>query len=123
VLTKLKTPMIMENRALITAWYTWYDDDGAIYTMGTDKGNDACYEQYCDEVGKDVIMRQRLSYNKFYELDGTLYFEDVQCYSLGGKVPDFIQKWASNQAHQETQQFAEFLANGVVPSLGPLAAE
>jgi len=52
-----------------------------------------------------------------------LFFEDVQCYNMGGKVPEFINKWVLNQTYQESQHFAEVLATGTVPSMGPLAAD
>jgi len=67
VLNKLKTPMVMDDRSLITAQYFWTSEDGSFHSLGTDKGNDACYEQYCDLIGKDTLMKQRLSYNHFYE--------------------------------------------------------
>ena len=96
LLTKLKTPAIMDDRVIVSAYYDWTNEDGSYETLSSAQGMEAVYEQYCDEIGKGTRMLQPLSWNRFFEQDGAVVFEDVQCYSLGGKVPEFIENWLAS---------------------------
>ena len=113
---RINLPKPMSKRSALMCMYRQDFEGGTEYAV-SDRGNDALVDQFCEQIGKDVMMKNKLSYMKIYEKDGGIQFESVEANALGGKVPAFIEKWAAKQAPKKSTEFAEMLATGKVPDM------
>ena len=59
---RIMTPVMVGNRSMIQTMWKDYNPEGVSIYCSTTKGNEALYEKYAKEMGKDVIAECHFAY-------------------------------------------------------------
>ena len=99
ILMKLKMPMVISNRSIVTCYYEAQKEDGTRIIMNSSRGNEEIQAANADKIGKDVVANITLNYVSMKAYDGGIELCQINQSDPNGSIPGFMKsKMAKNKA-------------------------
>ena len=112
---KMKMPLVISNRSLVTTFYRCESADGHNIIMNSSQGNESFVEARRDQIGRDVLATQHIGYISYKPYEGGIELRNLQCMDPAGLIPDFIKKSMGKRQARVLVHSVEYLVNGTVP--------
>ena len=90
-LMKMKMPMVISNRSIVTCYYEAQKDDGTRIIMNSSRGNEEIQAANADKIGKDVVANITLNYVSMKAYDGGIELCQINQSDPNGSIPGFIK--------------------------------
>ena len=88
---RMKMPVMISNRSIITCFYRFTKEDGTNVLMHSSRGNEALVTANASKIGKDVVGNMHINYVSWKAYEGGIELAYVGKMDPNGSIPDFIK--------------------------------
>ena len=100
VLLKMKMPMVISNRSIVTTFYEHTKEDGTKLIFHSSRGNEEIAAANADKIGKDVVGNNVITHMSFKPYEGGIELQQCVQMDPAGSIPSFIKnKMAKRMAN------------------------
>ena len=113
---KMKMPLILSNRSIVTCFYRQSKDDGTKELFHSSKGNEAIAEARASQIGSDVIATNHITYFSWKPYEGGMELRSVMKMDPNGSIPSMIKNKMGSRMAGGLKIMVDYLQNGTVPT-------
>mmetsp|Transcript_42010 Transcript_42010/g.55349 ORF Transcript_42010/g.55349 Transcript_42010/m.55349 type:complete len:124 (-) Transcript_42010:130-501(-) len=89
---KMKMPMMISNRSIITCFYEHYDaETDQRIVVHSSQGNEAVIADRQRDIGKDVIANSIVTYMAGTPYEGGFELNQIISMDIAGMIPGFVK--------------------------------
>ena len=114
-LLKMKMPMVISNRSIVTCYYEAQKEDGTRVLLNSSRGNEEIQAANADKIGKDVIASIGLNYISWKAYDGGIELVQINHSNPGGSIPGFMKSKSATRAANNLIHLVNYLQTGAKP--------
>ena len=115
VLLKMKMPLVISNRSIVTCFYEAEKEDGTKIIMHSSRGNEEIAAANAAKIGKDVIGNNEITYMSWKPYEGGIELQNLTMMDPAGSIPDFLKKKMAKRMANALQILVTFLQTGEKP--------
>ena len=115
ILLKMKTPLVISNRSIITCFYEAEKEDGTKIIFHSSRGNEEIAAANAAKIGKDVIGNNAITYMSWKPYEGGIELQNLTEMDPCGSIPDFIKKKMAKRMANGLQILVDYLQTGAKP--------
>ena len=112
---KMKMPMMISNRSIITCFYEHELEDGTKLKFHSSQGNESAVEAQRAEIGKDVIGINEITWFSWKPYDGGLELKQIMKMDPAGMIPGFVKNKIAKRAAGGLLLLVDYLKTGAIP--------
>lgn len=112
---KVKGPMLVSNRSMITALYQETREGGERCVFHSTQGNEAQTAERAAQIGKDVVANMIVAFWSFKPIEGGVEIKLCQSFDPAGMIPGFLKTKMAKRLANAPQLMVDYLKNGTVP--------
>ena len=112
---KVKGPMLVKDRSIISALYEETKSEGERCLFHSSQGNEVQTAARADHIGKDVVAFVNVVFWSFKPIEGGVEIKMCQCSDPAGSIPSFVKTKLAKRSANAPQRLVNFLKDGTVP--------
>merc|ERR1712113_276671 len=116
VLIKMKMPMVISNRSIVTCYYEDQKEDGTRILLNSSRGNEQIQAANADKIGKDVVASIGINYLSTKAYDGGIELIQINHSDPNGSIPGFMKSKMAKNAAKGLLNLVAYLQTGAKPS-------
>ena len=115
VLLKMKMPLVISNRSIVTCFYEIEKEDGTKIIMHSSRGNEEIVAANAAKIGKDVVGNMAITYMSWKPYEGGIELQNIVMMDPAGSIPDFLKKKMAKRMANGLDILVKYLQTGEKP--------
>ena len=116
VLMKMKMPMMITNRSIVSCFYEHQREDGWKVLLHSSQGNDHIVAANKSAIGKDVVADMVITYYAWRPYEGGLEIWHINKMNPAGSIPDFLKNKMAKRMANGVLNLVNFIKTGAKPA-------
>jgi len=112
---KMKMPLMISNRSIVTCFYDHETEDGWKMKFHSSQGNEHIVEANAASIGKDVVASNIIVYFQWRPYEGGMEIWHVQRMNPNGSLPDMFKKKMGKRMANVLLDIVAYLKSGAAP--------